>query len=75
MGLKDEPQFKEAENGLMDGSIPMVVTHDGGEEETLHLTLPLSMREGKHFNILKDAQGYEHFFNKDGTYDGWGKAL
>jgi len=73
MGLKDS-EFKETENGLMDGPIPMLVAHENGEEETLHLTLPLSMREGVNFNILKDAQGYEHFFNKDGSYDGWGKA-
>jgi len=67
--------FKEAELGLLDGPLALIVTHGSGEEETIHLTLPITFTMGKVFNILQDAQGYEHYFTPEGLYDGWGRAM
>lgn len=67
--------LNDAELGLLDGPTPLIVGHENGDLETLHLTLPVTMKEGKFLNILSDANGYEHYFTKEGFYDGWGKMV
>ncbi len=62
----------EANLGLLDGPIPLIVEHESGDKETLHLTPPVQMQEGTTLNILTDAKGYHHYFTKEGFYDGWG---
>ena len=75
MKTKTTEVLDEANLGLLDGPTPLIVAHEDGEQETLHLTLPVTMKEGKFLNTLSDAQGYDHYFTKDGFYDGWGKSV
>jgi hypothetical protein len=77
MGMKTQTTevLDEANLGLLDGPIAMIVEGENGEKETLHLTPPIQMKEGKFLNVLSDAKGYDHFFTKeDGFYDGWGQT-
>lgn len=51
------------------------VMHENGNVEVLTLTLPVLAIEGIHLNRLSEAVGgRDHFFTKDGFYDGWGQA-
>ena len=47
---------------------------DGGS--VLHLYTPItvlgtSMEPGDYSLIIEDGFGHTHYFNEDGTYDGW----
>lgn len=77
MGMKTQTTeiLDEANLELLDGPIPLVVEDESGEKETLHLTPPIQMIEGKVLNILTDAKGIDHYFTKEGLYDGWGKKV
>lgn len=40
------------------------------------ITAPIEVvpsKTGTYGLIIRDFFGMEHYFNKDGTYDGWGK--
>lgn len=77
MGL--EQQFSdvlsESELGLLDGDIPIIVQHENGDQETLHLKAPITIKKGKHLNTLTDGSGYDYYFTKEGFCNGWGKSL
>lgn len=77
MGMKTQTTevLDEANLSLLDGPIPLVVEDESGEKETLHLTPPISMHEGPVLNRLTDAKGIDHYFTKEGLYDGWGKKV
>ena len=49
------------------------VQHEDGSIETITLGGTLECREGCHLDRLQ-APDLEHFFTKDGYYDGWGRA-
>ena len=51
------------------------VVRRNGSHEILTLTEPLTIVRGTHMNRLKTSTGMDHFFNEDGTYDGWGMAV
>jgi hypothetical protein len=51
------------------------VQHENGEIETLTVKGPLRVSEGKHLDRVHTESGMEHFFTKDGHYDGWGGAV
>jgi len=51
------------------------VVHPDGNIETISLQTPISVHEGKNLNRIRCADGMEHFFDKEGKYDGWGKAI
>lgn len=45
-----------------------------GQIETLTLVGPLAVTESAIMPHLQDATGMDHYFNPDGTYDGWGRS-
>lgn len=52
------------------------VCHRDGRIETLTMTGPLKLTEGKHLNYITDATGMDHYFYpEDGCYDGWGRGF
>lgn len=52
------------------------VVRKDGSHEILTLTEPVAItRFDGHGGKLKTATGMEHFFNEDGTYDGWSMAV
>jgi hypothetical protein len=50
------------------------VVHKDGRIETLTLGGAVECREGHELDRLVASDG-EHFFTKDGYYDGWGRAV
>lgn len=38
-------------------------------------SIEFSEEEDDYLLIIKDALGYEHFWNQDGTYDGWEASM
>ena len=46
-----------------------------GNIETITLKLPAMIAEGSMLDRITDSTGMEHFFTKDGIYDGWGRAV
>ena len=51
------------------------VVHRDGVLETLDVKGPLQIVDGReHMNHFTDASGTDHYFNLDGTYDGWGRG-
>lgn len=51
------------------------VMHEDGRSEVLALALPFAAREGTLLDCLTTADGVDHYFTKDGYYDGWGRAV
>ena len=51
------------------------VQHEDGRIETLTLKGELVVSEGKELDRIRTSSGMEHFFTKDGHYDGWGGAI
>lgn len=51
------------------------VTHKDGRQEVLSVVGPLNLIEGDPLSRIVDATGLEHWFNEDGTYNGWGRAF
>jgi hypothetical protein len=51
------------------------VQHEDGKTETLTLRGEWTVIEGRSLDRLQSASGFEHFFTKDGYYDGWGAGL
>jgi hypothetical protein len=51
------------------------VTKRDGSQEVLTLTEPLTIFRSEHGNRLQTSTGMDHFFNLDGTYDGWGMPV
>jgi len=51
------------------------VQHENGATETLDLEGPLTVIKGHRLDRIRDSHGFEHFFTKDGFYDGWGARL
>lgn len=51
------------------------VQHEDGRVETLTIKGQCQLIEGEHLDRLRCASGMEHFFTKDGYYDGWGGAV
>ena len=50
------------------------VVHADGALELLTLIGPVAVHEGTRMAHLSDAGGMDHYFNFDGTYDGWGSG-
>jgi hypothetical protein len=48
------------------------VQHENGKIETLSLEGPFLVHIGKGLDWLITSDGMEHFFTKEGYYDGWG---
>jgi hypothetical protein len=48
------------------------VEHEDGRIETLTIKGALRVSEGKELDRIQTDSGMEHFFTKDGHYDGWG---
>jgi hypothetical protein len=51
------------------------VQHKDGRVETLDIAQPVSILEGVELDRLVGSDGMEHFFTKDGYYDGWGTGV
>ena len=49
----------------------LVVSAVDGRHELITLTEPVTIVRGDKFNRLICATGMEHWFDLDGTYDGW----
>ena len=50
----------------------LLVTMETGEQRVVDLEPPLTVTEGTVLDRLIDGNGVEHFFTKQGAYDGWG---
>jgi len=48
------------------------VVHDDGTRETISFSLPAVCFAGKKMNYIS-SQEITHWFNSNGTYDGWSK--
>ena len=51
---------------------------DPKPQATITITAPIEVvpsKTGTYGLIIRDFFGKEHYFNKDGTYDGWGKEV
>ena len=55
--------------------VKLRVQHKDGRMETLDIAEPLWIREGAELDRIVAPDGTEHFFTKEGYYDGWGKAM
>lgn len=51
------------------------VQHKDGRIETLEISQPLSILEGIELDRIVGSDGMEHFFTRDGYYDGWGTGV
>jgi hypothetical protein len=45
-----------------------------GTTEILTFRGPIEVAEGRYMNRLSDGSGIDHYFLRDGSYDGWGRA-
>ena len=46
------------------------VLHEEGTRELLALVRPVQIIQGRHLDRLVSGDGMEHWFTKDGYYDG-----
>jgi hypothetical protein len=51
------------------------VQHKDGSIETIRFKGAVRLVEGSEMNRICTESGLEHFFTKDGYYDGWGGAI
>jgi len=51
------------------------VQFEDGTIQTLTLKGNIKLLEGEHLDLLACEDGTEHFFTKDGYYDGWGAEV
>jgi hypothetical protein len=51
------------------------VQHKDGRIETLDVTQPVAILEGIELDRIVGSDGMQHFFTKDGYYDGWGTGV
>jgi hypothetical protein len=51
------------------------VQHKDGRIETLEIARPVSILEGIELDRIVGSDGMEHFFTKEGYYDGWGTGV
>jgi hypothetical protein len=51
------------------------VEHEDGRIETLTLDGDVRLQHGRVLDRLVTEEGAEHFFTKEGYYDGWGRAV
>jgi hypothetical protein len=48
---------------------------DGAESDAQEIKSMRLVREGPELNVWVDDSGREHFFDKEGYYDGWGEPF
>lgn len=60
--------------GQFEKSIKLVVSHKDGTKERLTMLGPLTLMRGEKLDRILTATGTEHWFDKDGYYDGWGRS-
>jgi hypothetical protein len=48
------------------------VQQKDGRVETIDIAQPVSILEGVELHRIVGSDGMEHFFTKEGYYDGWG---
>jgi hypothetical protein len=55
----------------------LAVVHADGTRTVIDLELPLTVAESDAgaLNVIMDAKGIDHYFDKAGFYDGWGAGL
>lgn len=53
----------------------IIVKRRDGREEVLTLVGEWTVYDGKILNRLTNLGGFDHFFTKDGLYDGWSTAM
>lgn len=51
------------------------VQHKDGHIETLDVRQPVAILEGIELDRIVGSDGMQHFFTKDGYYDGWGTGV
>lgn len=59
----------------MDEKVKLKVVRENGEIVTLELEYPTIMGRGKILNHMLTIDLVEHFFTKEGYYDGWGRTV
>lgn len=45
-----------------------------GRHEVINVVGPVEIHHGEKMDHLHSADGMDHYFLHDGTYDGWGKS-
>lgn len=53
----------------------ILVFDESNLERVVEVSGPLKIVEGEYLNRLVDQDGVEHFFTKEGYYDGWGRPV
>lgn len=52
----------------------IAIKRDGGEQVILDIEgSALTIRESKELNVIRDGNGTDHYFDREGYYDGYGK--
>ena len=51
------------------------VLHESGHRELISLVEPVTFLEGLKLDRVVSGDGLEHWFTKDGYYDGWGRKM
>lgn len=51
------------------------VQREDGKVETIPLGDSLMLSDGHSLNCLRLSCGFQHFFTKEGYYDGWGGSV
>jgi hypothetical protein len=67
-----ESCMSDSETTIITVDVKLRVQHKDGHIETLDIAKPVSMLEGAELDRIVCSDGTEHFFTKDGYYDGWG---
>ena len=60
--------------GIIPTSMKMRVQQRDGKIQTLDIYPPFSILEGADLDRIILSDGTEHFFTKEGYYDGWGRS-
>ena len=65
----------DSEATIITVDVRLRVQHKDGRIETLDIAQSVSILEGAELDRIVCADGTEHFFTKDGHYDGWGAGV
>jgi hypothetical protein len=55
--------------------VKLKVQHKDGRIETIEIAQPASVLKGVEQDRIVGSDGTEHFFTKEGYYDGWGAGV
>jgi hypothetical protein len=67
--------MSDAEATIIKIDVKLRVQYKDGRIETLDISQSISILEGVELDRIVCSDGTEHYFTKDGHYDGWGTGV